>query len=1180
MIELYKASAGSGKTYNLAMRYISFLISGHEDGSRRRVLRNDAAIRDAVSRILAITFTNKATAEMKERIVDRLADLAGRIQNPAKTAYLKEFMSDFGASEAEVRHAAAVALRELLINYSDFHVSTIDSFFQSVLRTFAYESDLNDSYQVEIDSDWTARVGVDMTLSSINNSKPDTEVIYWLTHLMEKQLSHSGRFDLFQKRESEASSYRSLVKMAMNLESESFKTIRTALDDYFTDAERFKKTYTAYETFFHSKIEAKNQEIVDFVSASVPIIEPLSGPGQLNKNHLGRMQKALAGDFSFKYSADADKEDFFSQASKKAISEADRMAANEVLMKFYSHLKEREAIMNSDEYLLWNQYSPLLPYLGLLQKIRHNAAEFYETNNVVQLSETNSLLRRVIGEDDAPFIYERLGSHLNHFLIDEFQDTSRLQWDLLSPLLRESEARGEDNMIIGDAKQSIYRFRNADPSIIRSTVPSQFPDALARGNVPEENTNYRSRKNIVLFNNTLFHKIARRLDAMPHLHSSFESLYANVAQKYVKEEWPGYVRLILTDAEFKKAASGASRVENDDYPAGYMQVVSVIRDILYRGYRMSDIGILVSKNTQASWMINALMAYNRSLTPEEEDKRLSFISDESLAISSSEAVGIIITTLEMLEKFEMSGRDKSDANAADESESKAETRNNIYSLAASFNFFSMSHPELSPTERIEAFFGVGEFGADASQGRDAREVLMDWVQAGALPALIEAIIGAFVSEELRKRDAAYIAAFQDIVAEQCERYATDAASFLQWWRRKGIKKSLSSPEGMNAISVMTIHKAKGLAFDFVIVPSLDVNLDMTKEKFGSEWRWVKPSLRPLEADGESYSLPEYIPLDMVEMKGLYDKKSGLGQDEYFHLDEYQTYLDAATMDNLNKAYVALTRPVKELYIFSEVSEKGESGKIGDVIKALIEELSVAGDPLHLQPGSVMATEIENVFEVGEPAPGADVEREAERLKAEAREAERLRRIAEGILKPDRVEPEVEERGVTSYPVYLRTRKFAYREDPSTVYDDEDEDPRSEGNQLHRLLEWIRVPEDLDRALTKLRQSGACGREAMEHYRKVLSEALSADFAAEWFAPDVRVLAERSLLMKGNRLLRPDRVIIRDGKAAVIDYKFGRERKAHLRKMKDYLDTLAATGLFSEVEGWLWYVNEKRRIKVT
>ena len=218
--------------------------------------------------------------------------------------------------------------------------------------------------------------------------------------------------------------------------------------------------------------------------------------------------------------------------------------------------------------------------------------------------------------------------------------------------------------------------------------------------------------------------------------------------------------------------------------------------------------------------------------------------------------------------------------------------------------------------------------------------------------------------------------------------------------------------------------------------------------------------------------------------------------------------------------------------------------------------------------------------MGETAPGADVEREAERLKAEAREAERLRRIAEGILKPDRVEPEVEERGVTSYPVYLRTRKFAYREDPSTVYDDEDEDPRSEGNQLHRLLEWIRVPEDLDRALTKLRQSGACGREAMEHYRKVLSEALSADFAAEWFAPDVRVLAERSLLMKGNRLLRPDRVIIRDGKAAVIDYKFGRERKAHLRKMKDYLDTLAATGLFSEVEGWLWYVNEKRRIKVT
>lgn len=1171
MIELYNASAGSGKTYTLAKRYIEYLISERGRTPDRRKLRSPRAIQDAVSRTLAITFTNKATNEMKERIVERLADLAGRVKDPSRTEYLQYFMQTCGASEREVREASHIALRELLINYSDFNVSTIDAFFQSVLRTFAYESDLSDSYQLEIDSDWTARVGVDVTLSSVNGDNPDREVIYWLNYLMEDELEREGSFDLFHKREqSRKSRYRSMIAKAKKMETEEFKKLRTALDDYFSEPDRFRLSFEAFEEFYESGREKALAKLMGVTERIYSSLKDYEGEWQITsfRNHLGRMKKTLAGNFEFTCKAELEKESFISAKVAKQIPDDVVGKVESGLLEFYSALREYGNYMSDPDYVLWRLYRENLPYLGLLQKIRSNAADFYESNNVVQLSETNSLLDRVIGDDDAPFIYERLGAHLNHFLIDEFQDTSRMQWNNLQPLLAETMSRGEENLIIGDPKQSIYRFRNADPSIIREIVPRQFDEVKTVGAQSGENTNYRSRKNIVLFNNAFFKWLTASLDAKGRNKMSLSGLYSNVVQGIHKGDTEGYVHIY-----FGEKGDSSDSGEEGYYPDDYRRIPSIILDILSRGYSMGDIGILVSRNLEAGWVVNALMDYNLSLGPENERERISFISEDSLAISSSKAVEKIVTALEMLESYTAEEGNKKEDKDRDAANKGKRSIRYSYSLATDLNFYRMSHPEKSLSEIITDFFNSGNHA-------DSREILRKWCQSVALPALVEAIIGAFVPSDLRQRDAAYIAAFQDMVAEQCERYAADAPSFMQWWRRVGVKKSLSSPSGMNAVSIMTVHKAKGLDFDFVIVPSFNMNLDIAaKEGAGrkdNEWRWVRPNLKPLTIGRNQYELPPYLPIEMGKsLKSL----SGLGSPSklfykpalpaetprsFWHLHEYENYIDAAAMDNLNRAYVALTRAVKELYILSPRPSGNKNLRdMSEALYAFMTDESLTTEPLCLAPEQ-RKQEDEFEFFIGTPSPGADEEDKS---------------------RVEDPEPRDKDVKVTSYPVYLRSKPFTYREDPVAAFDeDEDPDPRSEGNQLHRLLEWIKVPDDLDRAILKMRVRGEARPSKLEEYRRVIREALAEDFTKEWFAPDLRVLNERTLMKltakEGRPVrLRPDRVIVRDGRAVVVDYKFGKEKRAHHAKTARYVQALRETGLFDEVEGWLWYVHEGRRVKV-
>lgn len=1191
MIELYKASAGSGKTYTLAQRFIYYLISVRNEDTGRRRLRHDKEIEDSVSHILAITFTNKATNEMKERIVERLADLAGRKQDIDETDYLKGYMASLDASEEQVRHACGKALAELLINYSDFHVSTIDSFFQSVLRTFAYESDLNDTYQVEIDTKWSSRVGVDATLSSINAAKPDEEVHYWLSLLMDAKMRDNAKFDIFQKREGRKSEYAQMLSRAEKLESEEFKQKREELDQYFSEPGVLRKAYEAYMLKYEGERERLIAICKQKAESGKTWIESLPEvpKGKLNGNHLSRLCKALANDFSFKADADKDKADFFSSDGRKVYTDEVRAETNRLLYDFYQAWGAIKDYEDSEDYRLWKQYGKMLPYMGLLQAIRRNSATFFETNNVVQLSETNSLLSRVIGDDDTPFIYERIGAWLNHFLIDEFQDTSRMQWQNLRPLLSESDSRGCENLIIGDAKQSIYRFRNADPSIIRSTVPGEFPAHISRGDDPSENTNYRSRHNIVLFNNALFRELAQRIDDLGQLKTFLTPLYSNVVQQMHPGDGKdgGYVSVeFIPEAE--QVAPDGMKLEYEDtvkYPKYYQRIIDTITDIIGRGYRMGDIGILVRTNKESDRLVSAFLAYNRSLRPDDEDHRLRFVSEESLKISAAESVGIIITALEMFEKYGM--EDVSDTITFDETHAEEDKDNNknknksikdkrsVYGLASAFNFFAMSHKGVAMDELVKKFF-------EERTSIDFFEHLRPWMQSGALPAVVEAIIGVFVPKDLLVSEAPYIAAFQDIVSEQCERYATDAASFMQWWRRHGVNKTLSSPEGIDAIAIMTTHKAKGLAFDFVFVPDLGQKAYISGNIQYPEWRWVKPHLPALTVGGRTIALPPYVPIELDSQLFKLSIDTKVVDRRRLHLDLFDDYIDTTIMDNLNTAYVALTRPVKELYIMAQVHEndpKKNKDLLGHVVYNMIQTFPSEEVEGCLAPGSLSADETGMTFTLGEKAPGADVEKAQEEARKEKKRMLKEEKIRHGKMREDRRESKVEEVGVDGYDIFCREKPFEYREEQYDIYDEDDPDPRAFGNQLHKLLEWIRVPSDLPKALRRMRISGEADSNQLETYRAILEKSLASEEGRRWFAPDLKVLTERPLLKQGMKQLRPDRIVVRDGHAVIIDYKFGKEQPKYLRKIKDYCRLLQLTGLFKSIEGYLWYIPESKSVMV-
>ena len=1145
MLQLQRASAGSGKTYTLTKIYIRNFLAKKVNNRYR--LRTEPEMRAVHGRILAITFTNKATNEMKQRIVTALANLAGLYsQDDEKIDYLSDFIEEFSATKEQVQQAALLGLNILLHGYSDFQISTIDAFFQSILRTLAVETDRNESYQIELDDKYLSQVGVDMTLSEVNDNtdRKKSYAKFWIQSLILDMLRDGEGWNPFKK--SKNGLYAELVNFTNLFHSEVFKeNVEAELMEYLTSDVDYMKVYSKLKKS-HKDCHEEYKEA--YSESRTAILEMLKNEGcdfnSLNsKNYGGLWRRQSDSDFS---DVPIGKVKFgFGKSimSLEGVDEEDGV----VLLKDY---KEKADALQGLAYMLcehrdlmleweildrfWSATNGKLYYLGLIKSIKENIRQFREENNIIPLSETNRILQGIINEDDAPFIYERVGTYINYYLIDEFQDTSRLQWSNLCPLVSESLSHEEDydNLIIGDVKQSIYRFRNAEPMLIQNDVPERF-DCEIRGESVDENTNWRSNREIVKFNNSFFHRIAHTLDCERGADKSdstrlkISSLYSNAIQKIKNIDKPGYV-----EVNFMGHNANA-----------YDEMGDLVHRLLDKGYAQKDIAFLVSNGDHGVALIDALMAYNAD-EKNAGKTPISVISEESLKISSSSAVKLVVAVLQLIVK----GNAKKGVKTDDRRNSKVE----MDEFISSYNYIYCNNPDLSATEIIERYF------SDESN-INVSDILKE-VHTVALPALVENIIIKVVPEKLRQSDVAFLAAFQDEVLEYCQMYPADIASFVRWWNDTGAKKSsISSPEDTDAVQIMTIHKSKGLEFKCVIIPYADWSLDVTKPST----IWVRPKLPD---NVEISGMPPYLPIGM----------NNALKDTLYN-DDYEQEFDRIVVDQLNKTYVAFTRAVNELYIYAQSTKKAESTLIGDYLKRIVPQMY---DTKLLDPSEIEFTVKENDIIIDDSG-------ELLTYRMGGVTPEDVRKFKD---KSDESESDDKEK-IADYHVNTKTELLVTdsekdAEDDNEVRLDnasekESKESRRRGRLLHSIMEQVIVADDLPAAIRRMKIAGRLKGNDADEVEAFLKAKMADDKVAKWFDKDLDVITERTILCSDDKNRRPDRIVVsKEGDLEVIDYKFGEQLNDNYntQQVRRYIKLLReikaedGSPKYRSVRGYLWYVS--------
>ena len=1153
MLDLQRASAGSGKTYALAKYFLRYLIGIREPGTGIWRLRTSDELRDGLGRILAVTFTNKATNEMQMRIVDKLDALAQYKPGMKRPDYLDDFVKEYDGkvAEAEICAKCGEALHILLNQYSDFNVSTIDAFFQTILRTFAYESGYSDNYQVEMESGYVSRVGLNATLDDVDNGSTDPDMLLakeWISKILANETS-SG-WNLFQKKESKfsPSPYQKLLADFGRIDSEEFRERQKTLDDYFESDCDLMGLYNELEDKYSGALMRAYEAFMTDVDNVLKITDV---PEMSNaRADTGKLRMGARNCKAFKWNEVPSKpfvtlgEDY---RNKKKVAQAWSVdpALWDCAWAAYCDMVRNYgtwmSLLTDPKVRLWMLLRDSFPFIGLLQAVSRKRQDYLNENNSVELGETSHILRTIIGDSCTPFVYERMGTFLDHFLIDEFQDTSRIQWEIIKPLIDESISRDQDDLIIGDAKQSIYRFRNAEPELITAIVPEEMaPSVNIKGNTPAENTNWRSDRLIVDWNNRFFRYLVNELPEFvtpsrsEAVRNKFANLYGNVEQNAHKMDG-GYVKVYLAANQTRNPELDPFKVENE--------ALRIILDALERGYRQRDICVLTRKVDKGMAMVQCLRNYNARRG--EGDPKLEFVSEQSLLIGNSLAVMNVETILQTIAR----------GNIPDVREAGPERARygvgNIKDLKSGIMFYHQSHPGQTIAQSME------EFPDNQVGSRPVEDMLGD-MQTTALPALVEAIIARFIPTDLRRSDAVFLAAFQDSVLEYCEGHSSDLVSFLNWWDRQKTGKSIASPEDIDAIRIMTIHKAKGLEFPVTIITQPESErVRLGDYVGGKEWKWI--SRDELELNDEiAGRFPPIVPVNITEKLRGTVLESRL----------FENY-DLETMDSLNLLYVAMTRAVNELYIFADRRSGNYASNPNRSVGALLE--SFADDAMDRGDDDMRKSDEEThiVLEFGERPACKPVGKKQDGGADGSSSlilADYHSRKRQGAMKCRDADSAV------------RTEEDRGDAAPGTDDMEDERDPRSRGNVCHAIMERVRVLDDLPRQIERAKALGLVGEneEFLEELQAHVDNMRGVPEVETWFGSDIyKVITERAVILRERGIKRPDRIVVhRDGErieAVVVDYKFGAEEPAHGKQVHGYVERLKATGRYAAVHGYLWYV---------
>ena len=775
---VYKASAGSGKTFTLAVQYIRQLI---EDPYSYR-------------RILAVTFTNKATTEMKERILSQLYGIATSLKS--SDGYLKEIMKTSDKSVDEIRKAADTALKNIIHDYSRFRIETIDSFFQSVMRNLARELELGANMTIELNNGDVLSDAVDSMIEKLDRMSP---TLYWLLEYIEERIADDKRWNVSSE----------IKGFGRNIFDEAY------IEKGVTLREKLKDT--KFIPQYRKKLQEKRESILDTMKGFSEHFQEILKANGLNPTDLKNGARGIGSYFN-KIASGKLSDDVRNTTVEKCLEGAENWTtktspykdtiislANQVLIQVLNDAENTR--MTSNKVL--NSCDMSLRYLNNLQLLMRIDSEVREQNlnhNRFLLSDTNALLHSIIREGDASFVYEKIGTTIDTVMIDEFQDTSRMQWENFHLLLEESLAQKEGSMIVGDIKQSIYRWRNGDWKILAGLDK----DRSFRLNSKTLDTNWRSEANIIAFNNDIFTSACRVLNERYKGDEGEDctqllDAYSDVHQNTSKETKEGYIKL-----------SFLKNSEEHPYADTTMELLAEeVDSLVKKGVRVNDIAILVRKNKS----IPAIADYFDKNTP------YRVVSDEAFRLDASLAVCMLIDGLRYISE---------------------------------------------PTDRIAcARLAVAYQKEILKKDVDYNTVLLNSVE-DYLPAefrlmlpemslmplyeLLEKLFVIFRMDMIEEQDA-YLCAFYDAVTEYMQNNSSELTSFLTYWNETLYARTIPSGE-ISGIRILSIHKSKGLEYHTVLLPFCDWKME---NETNNHMLWCK--INEADADKEPFCELDLTPVN-------------------------------------------------------------------------------------------------------------------------------------------------------------------------------------------------------------------------------------------------------------------------------------------------------------------------------
>ena len=857
-LTIYKASAGSGKTFTLSVEYIKLLIKDPQ----------------SYRSTLAVTFTNKATEEMKLRILSQLYGIWKLL--PDSKSYIDKIKEDLDVTEEYMSERAGIALHNIVHNYSYFRIETIDSFFQSVLRNLARELDLTANLRIELNDYQIERNAVDELINSLDEN---SELLTWIMEYIRENMDDDKDWNVIGN----------IKRFGENIFREYYKTNSKKLNERLLE-EGFFKQYTTKlrQKRNEAEVEMQNEaaQFFDALNHNGIEIDDLNngknGPaGYFIKIKKGIYNNTIVTKRLQKVLDEGSESSWVKQKSSKETQDIVRELANSTLTPLVHHAED---VRQKNWYIYGSAVLTLrhLNQLRLLNSIENKVRMMNVEQNRFLLSDTHTLLHSLIRDTDSPFIFEKIGNYLENIMIDEFQDTSTVQWQNFKVLLEECMSHGEQqgNLIVGDVKQSIYRWRSGDWRMLNN-IEREFPYLNSMLNVCSLDTNYRSSRRVITFNNAFFKRAseleyADQKSSTPDTSSpeQLKKAYSDVAQKVPSfRDNHGYVSINL--------------LPNEDYRQQALQkTAEAVSLLLDSGANYSDIAILVRSNN----IIQLIAEFFANELPD-----VKIVSDEAFRLDSSVSVNIIVNAMLWLTH-------------PDNILAKAY-------IAKAYQTYVLEKSEQETNKLLATAEGIDS--ALPCALIDKRNDLLTM----PIFELAEQIYTLFNIGNIKGEDA-YLYAFYDALTDFIANNTADIDSFVEEWNDSIAEKTIQA-SAIDGIRIITIHQSKGLEFEHVVIPFCDWTLEK------GNTIWCTPQVEP-------YNELPLIPVDFSasQMKGT-----------IYEFDYNEEHLQNC-VDNLNLLYVAFTRAASSLFVIAQRGTPSSRSYIVEqaITDIKLEGSSLDGDP--------------------------------------------------------------------------------------------------------------------------------------------------------------------------------------------------------------------------------------------